>query len=282
MVEGEDPVEFAAAGAGEKGVGALRAVHVEAAGTGGGHRRHQEAAFLLAQQAAFTGVRVEPRESDLAAGMAIQAVEGLGDRVPVHRRVDRLAQWYVHGEQRHLEAGRQEGHQVVAAVALQAAGLGQVVGVPLEAGEVLASDRLLAHRRGDQGVGGAGAHQGDAGVERRHGSGGVGRPGEPKGDVTAHAHRIEDRDEVRSEKDVEIGPGRRAGEPVQPVPGSRGEELAQPFERGALRDEHGLPGEEGDAGRIGQQLEQDLRTDSRGVALGECEAGAPAQPGVSQ
>jgi len=63
--------------------------------------------------------------------------------------------------------------------------------VPHEAGEVVAGDRLLADRRGHQGVGDTGADQGDPGVERRHGAGGVGRAGMAEGERPPDPDRIE-------------------------------------------------------------------------------------------
>jgi hypothetical protein len=96
-------------------------------------------------------MRVQAGERDPASGVAMKAVQGFDDPAGADL-VEGLPQRHVDGEERHLELRRQEGHQVVPAVALQAAGLGEVVGVAPEVPAEIPSDRLLAHRRGDQGI----------------------------------------------------------------------------------------------------------------------------------
>ena len=187
--------------------------------------------------------------------------------------VQGLAQRQVDVEQGHLELGGEEGHQVVAAVALEAADLGQVVGVPHEAGEVLAGDRLLADRRGHQGVGGAGADQGDAGVEGRHGAGGVGGAGVAEGERAAGARPDRARGCRRPRELAERPRAGRRGEPGQAVPGEIGEGRPEGLEGGALGHQQRLPGG-GARAPAATSLSRISGPMPGGIPLGEGEDGA--------
>ena len=245
---------------------------VEATGAGRGDGGGEDLPLFPAQQPPLAGVRVEAGERDPAAGVPVQAVERLAHRLGSDP-VERLAQGEVDVEQGHLELGGEEHHQVVAPVALEAADLGEIVGVPHEAGEVLAGDRLLADRRRHQGVRGAGADQRDPGVERRHRPRGVGGAGVPQDDGAGGADRIEGEDRLRA-RGGDLGGSGSGGPPSQAVPGNVGKGGSERLDRGALGDQHGLPGGGGGIRGIrAEELQQDLGADPRGIPLREGEDG---------
>ena len=127
--------------------------------------------------------------------MAAQATQSLEDCFPAHRR-DGCGEGQMDGEERHLEVRRQERHQVVAAVPLEAAGDGQVVGMAAKVGPSVAGDGDLAHRRGDEGVRGAATGQLEPQVQRLQSAHRIGRSRISRLHLAAVRQRIDHRDAV--------------------------------------------------------------------------------------
>ncbi len=221
-------------------------------------------------------MRIEPSQRDAAAGVAVEAGQRVGD---AGRRdgVERLAERTMDGEQSHLQIGGEESHQIVAAVAIEAARRRQIVGVAAEVGQLVAGDRLFRNRRGDQRVDHSSARQRDSDIERTQGAARVGGTGTAEGNRPTLGHRIEDRHLARPQR-RQPRAGRQVVEIHQALPGRVGNHAAQRGERGAL-DHHQrhVAG-----GRLAQQqLDQDLGADPRGIALGEREDGSRHALGYS-
>ena len=69
--------------------------------------------------------------------------------------------------------GDEKGYQVVTTVALEPAGIGQIIGVAAEVGLLVLCDRRFADRPGDEGVDLTRARHGDTSIQSRQGSGGI-------------------------------------------------------------------------------------------------------------
>ena len=145
--------------------------------------------------------------------------------------VEGPAQWQVDRKQGDLHSRSEKGHEVVATIAPEPAGRGQVVGVADEVRQQLACNRLLRHRRGHDGVDDAGARERDAGVDRRHGASSVAGKRSPELDRPPFGDRVQQGD-----------PAGEAGQPVavgrmnldQPVPRKVRYERRHRLESGAL------------------------------------------------
>ena len=146
-------------GAHEDGVGRIGSGGRDAFGAGRGDRRADDAQFLVTEQAALPGVRVQAGHRDArrcqapGGGAAVGDAQGLEDGV-VRDRVDRVAQRHVDGDQHgpQLVVGQHHAHR-----RRRGAGRRQrlqhlgVAGIR-DAGE---RQRLLVDGRGDDGPDGA-------------------------------------------------------------------------------------------------------------------------------
>ena len=105
---GHDQVELAAARAHEHGVGRKGSLHIQALGACGLHRRGDETDFLIAEEPAFAGMRVEARHSDARPRLApgrrglVRDLNRLQHGVEGHG-IDGLAQRDMDADQHHAQ-----------------------------------------------------------------------------------------------------------------------------------------------------------------------------------
>ena len=231
-----------------------------------GDRGRDPACLLVAEQPALAGVRVEAGDCDASAGVAIET----GERLEQERRSDaleRLDQRLVHGRQRDLQVGSQKRHEVVAAVAFEAAAGGEMIGVTDEAGRDVSGDRGLRDRRGDHRVDRAGEREVDREIERRERAMGVGGAAAARRDGAAGAHRI-DRGQRPGRHRRELLAPRLGGEPDDSLDQRRFDPPAERIDRRPLGDEQRPRA----ARAVGcERPQHDLGADPRRIALGQRE-----------
>jgi len=271
VVERQHPVELALAGPGEERVRALGSVGVDPAPARRGDGGAQDGVVLASQQPPLAGVGIEPGDGDAAVDVAGQAVQGLA-----HPRVadggDRRGERLVGAQERDSQVRAQEGHQIVPAVALEAAGRRQVVRVPAEPGIHVPGDRLLRERRGDEPVDDPPPRQVGAEVERRQCPGRVRGPRPPERERPVFADRIDD-GQPAGRQARELLARRRRGEEREPLPVALGDPQGGGVgpQGGALGHQQGAP--RGARGPLEGGAQCDLGADAGGIALGQGEDG---------
>ena len=212
-------------------------------------------------------MRVEAGDRDplVASCVLVQAAQCFDDCVRRHQ-VERFPQRFVHRQQRYLEVGRQERHQVVAAVDPEAGLLRQVVGVAAKVGQDVIGDFFFADWCCHQRVTPTNANDRHARVERGHGAFCVFFAALAGHQRSLRTRGVEPGDLFAGSGDFVAGCLRHHR--TQSLPGQIGQDPPDRQQRGGFRDQEGGVFRRF---RAEQDLGQDLGADPRRVTLGENE-----------